>query len=313
MIKSRFAAAWNSAYFLLTFVSLFWAGNSIVGRAARELVPPVALSFWRWLVALLIILPIAWPYLKRDWPELRRRWPILLLFGVLGVGAFNTLLYSGLQYTTALNAMILHAAQPALILIVGMLLFRDATTRPQLIGVLLSLVGVLTIVTRGNLQALLALRMNIGDGLILLAGLLWAVYAVHLRKRPGVHPLSFLASTVIIGVVAILPFYLFELSRGRTIVPATESWLTIAYVALFPSLIAYLFYNRGVELIGSARTGQFINLTPVFGAILSVLLLKERFGLYHLIGVMLIGAGMLLAERYGRPRPVPGQPAATKA
>lgn len=299
MTKSSFGKAWNSAYLLLTFTALFWAGNSIIGRAARELVPPVALSFWRWLLALLILLPIAWPHLKRDWPVLRRHWLTLLLFGCLGVGAFNTLLYSGLQYTTALNAMILHAAQPALILIVGMLLFRDATSRPQLLGVVLSLVGVLTIVSRGQLQTLLALRLNLGDALILLAGLLWAIYAVFLRKRPGVHPLSFLAATVAVGVVAITPFYLFELSRGRYIVQAPESWLTIAYVSMFPSLIAYLFYNRGVELIGSARTGQYLNLTPVFGAMLSILILKERLGIYHVIGVILIAAGILLAERRG--------------
>lgn len=300
LTRTRFAAAWNSAYLLLTFTALFWAGNSILGRAARDLVPPVALSFWRWLLALLLVLPFAWPHLKRDWPLLRRHWPILLLFGILGVGAFNTLLYTGLQYTTALNAMILHAAQPALILLVGMLLFGDATSRSQLLGVLLSLVGVLTIVARGELQALVALRLNLGDALILLAGLLWAIYAVCLRKRPAVHPLSFLAATVVIGVVAITPFYLVELSRGHLIVQATESWLTIAYVCLFPSLIAYLFYNRGVELIGSARTGQYLNLTPLFGAILSVLVLNERLGVYHVIGVILIAAGIVLAER-GRP------------
>lgn len=297
MTATRFGAAWNSAYLLLTFTALFWAGNSVIGRAARDLVPPIALSFWRWLLAFLLLLPLAWPHLKKDWPVLRRRWPILLLFGSFGIGAFNTLLYSGLQYTTALNAMILSAAQPAMILVTGMLLFRDRTTRSQLLGILLSLVGVLIIVSRGVPEVLLSLRLNFGDALILLGGLLWSVYAVYLRKRPQVHPLSFLAATLFVGVFVVLPFYLHELSRGRLIVAAPESWLTIAYVCLFPSLIAYLFYNRGVELIGSARTAQYLNITPAFGAILSILLLGERPGAYHALGVILIGAGIVLAER----------------
>lgn len=309
MTKTR-VAAWNSAYLLLTFTALFWAGNSIIGRAAREFVPPIALSFWRWTLAFLLLLPLAWPYLKKDWPVLRRRWPILLLFGSFGIGAFNTLLYSGLQHTTALNAMILSAAQPAMILVAGMLLFRDRTTRSQLLGILLSLVGVLIIVSRGEPQVLLGLRLNFGDALILLGGLLWSVYAVYLRKRPQVHPLSFLAATLFVGVFVVLPFYLVELSRGRLIVPAPESALTIAYVCLFPSLIAYLFYNRGVELIGSARTAQYLNITPAFGAILSILLLGEMPGAYHAIGVILIGAGIFLAERRAGANPeAPAQPA----
>jgi drug/metabolite transporter (DMT)-like permease len=294
---SRLGAAWNSAYILLTLTALFWAGNSVVGRAAREFVPPVALSFWRWVIALLILLPFAWPHLKKDWPVLRSRWPIMLLFGCVGIGAFNTLLYSGLQYTTALNAVILHAAQPAMIIIVGMLLFRDPLSRWQFFGVLLSLSGVLMIVSRGDIHALLTLRLNFGDGLILLAGLLWAIYSVFLRKRPKVHPLSFLATSMVIGVFVILPFYLHEVSQGRLIVSAPQSWMMIGYVSLFPSLIAYLFFNRGVELIGSARAGQFINITPAFGALLSIGLLGERLGLHHVIGVILIGGGILLAER----------------
>ena len=309
MSKPRLSVAWNSAYLLLTLAALFWAGNSVVGRAAREFVPPVALSFWRWVFALLILLPFAWPHLKRDWPVLRRHWPLVLLFGIFGIASFNTLLYTGLQYTTALNAVILHAAQPAMIIVVGMLLFRDPLSRWQFFGVLLSLTGVVTIVSRGDVQALLALRLNVGDALILLAGLLWAIYSVFLRKRPKVHPLSLLAASMIIGVPVILPLYLHELSQGRLIVSAPQSWMMIFYVSLFPSLFAYLFFNRGVELIGSARAGQFINITPAFGALLSIGLLGERLGLHHVIGVILIVGGILLAERRAAANQRAAQPA----
>ncbi|WP_332810848.1 DMT family transporter [Sphingomonas sp.] len=294
---SRLGAVWNSAYLLLTITALSWAGNIIVGRAAREFVPPMALSFWRWLVALLLLLPFAWPYIKKDWPVLRRRWPILLMFGSLGAGTFSALLYYGLQYTTALNVSVLNAAQAAMMLVMGMLIFRDSASRSQIVGVVLSLVGVLAIVSKGDPAVLLALRLNIGDALILLAGLLWAVYAVFLRKRPDVHPLSFFAAILVVGLMVVAPLYLHELSRGRRIVQAPESWLFLAFVAVFPSLIAQMFFNRGVELIGAARAGQFLNISPALGALFAILLLGERFGLYHVIGMTLIGAGILLGER----------------
>lgn len=294
---SRLGAGWNSAYLLLTITAMSWSGNMIAGRAAREFVPPMALSFWRWLLALLLLLPFAWPHIKKDWPVLRRRWPILLMFGSVGAGTFSALLYSGLQYTTALNANALNAAQAAMIVVMGMLIFRDSASRSQIFGVLLSLVGVLAIVSKGDPAVLLALRINVGDAIILLAGLLWAFYAVLLRKRPDVHPLSFFAAILVVGLMVVAPLYLHELSRGRRIVQAPESWLCLAFVAVFPSLIAQMFFNRGVELIGSARAGQFLNISPALGALLSILLLGERFGLYHLVGMVLIGAGILLGER----------------
>jgi drug/metabolite transporter (DMT)-like permease len=296
-VKRLRSGAWDSAYVLLTFTALFWAGNSIVGRAARDFVPPLALSFWRWFLAFLLLLPLALPQLRKDWPVLKRQWPILVVLGTCGIGAFNSLLYSGLNYTTALNGMLLQAAQPALILGAGALLFGDPASRMQLGGALLSLLGVLTIVAKGSAGALLALRLNLGDMLILAAILLWTLYSVLLRKKPATHPLSFLAATLAVGIVMILPLYLVELAQGRRIVSAPESWGAIAYVAVFPSLIAYLFFTRGVELIGSARAGQFLNIMPAFGAILSVLPLGEQFRLYHLVGIALIGGGIILAER----------------
>jgi drug/metabolite transporter (DMT)-like permease len=203
---------------LLTLTALFWAGNAIVGRAARELVPPVALSFWRWSIALLLLLPLAWPHLKRDKAALVKAWPMVVLLGALGVGSFNTLLYSALQHTTAINSLLLQAAQPALILGLGALAFGDATTRAQIAGVLLSLIGVLTIVSTGDPQVLLKLRLNIGDAIMALAIAIWATYSVLLRKRPEVHPLSFLAASLMTGVAIILPFYIAELAFGRRII-----------------------------------------------------------------------------------------------
>lgn len=287
---------WSNAYLLLTLTALFWAGNSVVGRASRDLVPPVALAFWRWFVAFLLIMVIALPYLRRDATVLKARWRPVLALGILGIGAFNTLLYSGLQFTTALNGLLIQSAQPPLILLAAFLLFRDRAGPAQIAGVLLSLAGVLTIISGGDPDVLLHLRLNVGDALILVAALLWVLYSVLLRFRPDVHAISFLAVTFAIGWLFILPFYVAEVSSGRLIVPTAASFGALAYVAVFPSLIAYGCFNRGVELIGAGRAGIFLNLMPVFGALLAVGLLGERFTLAHAVGMGLIGAGILLTR-----------------
>lgn len=298
-LQATLAPLWNSAYVLLSFTALFWAGNAIVARGARDLVPPVALAFWRWGIALALLLPFAWRHLKQDLPTLRQSWRMLLVLGILGIGAFNTLLYSGLQSTTALNAMLLQAAQPALILLAGALLLGDRTTGRQIIGVVVSLLGVLVVLSRGDLRQLLAIHINGGDAIIGVAVVLWSIYSVYLRKRPAIHPLSFMAATLIVGLLFILPFYLRELSSGWLIVPTIDSVLAIAYVSVLPSLAAYLCSNRGVELIGPAATGQFLNVMPLIGAGLSVLFLGEAFRLFHLAGMLLVGVGILLS---GSPR-----------
>lgn len=291
------AALWSRAYLLLTMTALFWAGNSIVGRAARDLVPPAALSFWRWTIALALLLPLAWPHLKRDWPALRANWPIIMVLGALAIGSFNILLYTGLQTTTALNSMLIQSAQPALILIVGALVMGDGTSLRQVAGVLISLAGVLIIIGRGDPQMLIALRLNIGDAIIGGAVLLWALYSVLLRRRPPVHPLSFLAASILVGIAVIAPVYALELWSGRLIVPVAGSALAIAYVSVFPSFLAYLFFNRGVDLIGSAATGQYMNVMPLMGAGLAMLFLGEVLHLFHIAGLTLIVAGILVAGR----------------
>lgn len=288
---------WYNAYVLMTLTCLFWAGNSVIGRAARDLVPPVGLAFWRWVLAFLLLIGFAWPHVKRDRAALLAAWPWVLALGILGVAAFNTLLYSGLQYTTAINALLMQSAQPPLIMLMAFLLFREHTGPLQIIGVLVSLIGVLVIVAGGDIDVLIHLRLNPGDAIILGAMLLWVLYSVLLRFRPQVHPLSFLAVTFAIAWVFILPFYIAELAAGRRIVPIAASFATIAYVGIFPSLLAYAFFNRGVELLGPARAGVFLNLMPVFGSLLAILLLGERFTPAHAVGIGLIAVGLLLTRK----------------
>lgn len=190
--------------------------------------------------------------------------------------------------------------QPALILMLGALVFGEYVRMPQVIGICLSITGALMIILGGDLSSLVELDFNSGDLVICVAVVVWSFYSVLLRKRSYVHPLSFLAATFVIGIVVIAPFYLAEIIDGRLIESSSESWMAIGYVCLFPSLIAYLFFNRGVELLGSAATGLYLNIMPVIGAMLAVFILSKPFGWFHLVGMSLIGAGIFSASRIAR-------------
>lgn len=296
------ARLWASPYLLLTLVALFWAGNAVVGRAARDLVPPFTLALARWSGALLLIAPFAWPAVRADAARLKAHWRIVLLLGLLGVAAFNALLYSGLHYTTATNSLLIQAAIPPLIAAFAFALFRDLTNRLQIAAIALSMTGVVIVVCQGDPNVLLHLKIGLGDALILIAAAAWALYTVLLRKRPAVHPLSFLACTFAIAVAAMAPLAVLEAVQGRAVVWGAPTLGSIAYVAVFPSLVAYLLYTRGVDLIGPARAGQFVNLLPLFGAVLSVLLLGEPLHGYHLLGGLFIVGGIAGFAAAGRVR-----------
>ena len=287
---------WNSAWSLLILANLFWAGNIVLGRGVAGHVPPIALAYWRWTGAFCVAFGFAWPHLKRDFPVLRRHWPLMLLLSFTGIATFNTLSYIGLNSTTALNVLLLQSAMPLIIIVWAFALFRDRPTLRQTAGVIISLLGVAAIAGRGSWETLAALQFNSGDLWNISALLIYGVYCVMLRRRPDVHPLSFLVAAMGIGSCMMLPFYLWELSQGAHITGGAGSFLAMGYVAIFPAFIAYLFFNRGVELIGAALAGQSMHLMPLFGSVLAVLFLGESFRAYHAAGITLIGAGIVLAS-----------------
>jgi len=287
----------NNAYLLLTLAVLFWAGNFILGRAFHSDIPPIALSFWRWCCAALLIIGPALRHLRQDRLTLIRHWPIVLLLSALGIAAFNTLAYSGLQYTQAINAFLMQSLMPVLIVIFSRLIFGERISPLQTFGVAVSLCGAVTIIARGDIAILAALELNRGDLLVAAAILCYAGYSVMLRKRPAVHPLSLIAVIFWIGSAIILPFYLWEAFFVRALHPQPVTFAVIGYVALFPSIVSYLCFNRGVELIGANRAGLFIHLMPVFGSLMAMLFLGESFYWYHALGIALIAAGILLATR----------------
>jgi drug/metabolite transporter (DMT)-like permease len=282
------------SYATLAFVILFWSGNFIVGRAVNGVVPPFTLAFVRWSGALLLILPFAWRHLRADRAILRREWKVVLLLGVTGVAAFNAFVYSGLRFTTASNGLLLQAAIPALVLLFNRLIFAQRSPALQIGGVLLSIAGVAVIVLRGDLLAIAGLTFNLGDLLILCGVVCWALYTCLLRLRPDCHPLSFLVATFAVGAAVMAPFA----AREALVFPAIRFDLGVigafAYVAVFPSLIAYNLYNAAVKDLGAGPAGQTITLMPLFGALLAATLLGEALHGFHLTGMALILGGIVL-------------------
>jgi drug/metabolite transporter (DMT)-like permease len=275
---------------------LFWAGNFVLARALHTDIPPVALSFWRWALALAILLPFAQRGLRTQASLLRRHWGWLSVLALLGVTNYNTFAYWGLQTTTATNGVLLASTTPVLIVLLSRFLLGQRVGALQGLGLLLSLVGVLAIVSEGDPARLGAIRPNAGDLWILAASLDWALYCVCLRWRPaGLDPLVFLTATVALGCVPLAALYAWELSLGRGFLATPSNLAALGYVALFPSVLAYVIWNRAVAGLGANRTGQYIHLMPMFGALLAIALLGERPHWFHGVGVVFIAVGIWLA------------------
>ncbi len=286
-------------YLLLTLAVFFWSGNFIVGRAVRADMPPVALAFWRWALASLLVFFLARPHLAGDRYRMRGHWPVLILLSLLGVATFNTLVYTGLQWTIALNAFLMQSMMPVLIVVMSFLIFRETITPVQALGIAISLAGAVTIIARGDPGVLLSLSVNRGDLLVFIAVACYAGYSMLLRIRPPIHPLSFLAVTFATGTLILLPLYLWEAFFVRGFSLSTPALLAVGYVAVFPSIVSYFCFNRGVELAGANRAGLFLHLMPVFGSIMAVLFLGESLEWFHGAGIGAIALGIVLATRVG--------------
>jgi drug/metabolite transporter (DMT)-like permease len=295
-------------YGLLTLAALCWAGNFVLARGVIEILPPVAFAFFRWVAALIFILPFARRPLAADWPAARARGGILALLALLGISAWNALLYTAVHTTTAINAALIQASMPAFIVVLSVLFFRERIRAAQWAGVLLGFAGAAVIVLRGDLSRLYRLGFVAGDLLMIAAVGCYALYSVLLRKRPAIHPLSFLAATFALGAAGLLPAYLWELLRTGPFALTPAAALSILYVALFPSIVAYFCWNQGVAEVGANRAGLFMNLIPVFAAALSVAFLGEALQAFHPAGMALIACGMSLFFLAARGRPPRGRP-----
>jgi drug/metabolite transporter (DMT)-like permease len=287
-------------YFLLLVTTFFWGGNFVVGRAMHDEIGPVAMAFWRWAIALMAFLPFAWRDLRAQAGLIRKHWRRLALLGVLGMTGFHTLLYAALQSTIAVNAALIMATTPIFIALIGRLLYADRVSRRQAAGILVSLTGVGAIVLGGDLSALLALDLNQGDVIMICSAPLWAAYTVIIKRLPqGFRPMTTLGATASFGLIFLAPFYFWEIMvfGGFEITPKTLS--TLFYLGILTSALAYAFWNKAVATLGPNRTGVFMNLVPLTGALLAVVFLGEVLRPFHAFGAVFIFAGIYLTTASG--------------
>ncbi len=287
----------NQPYLLLSITALCWAGNAIVGRLAAGHIPPVTLSFLRWSFAFLIILPFAWKHLKRDWGTIRAGLGTMIFLSVIGISAFNTLQYWALEHTQALNTLLLQSAGPLFVAVWSLILLGVRLTLAQAGGIALSLIGVLVILLHGDLTALTSIEFNKGDIIFTAALAIFGLYSVLSLKRPQIHGLSFVGFTFGCGAVCLVPLWIWELFTRPAMQLDAANLLSLFYVAVFPSTLAYLCFNRGVQLIGANRAAPFFHVVPVFGSAMAIVFLGEHPQLFHIIGFALVLTGVFVASR----------------
>jgi len=288
------------AHLLLGIAALTWAGNFIVGRYIHDQVTPVTLNFGRWGLALLILLPFTYRSVVRQLPLILRHWRLLALLGLLGIAVFHTITYAALASTGAINAALILSLTPVVIVGLSWLLDREIVSAWQFGGILISLAGAVALITRGDISVIRTMDFNRGDIYMLIAMPNWALYSVLLRRRPyNVEPTVLLTVTIAAGVFFMTPLLVIELLRGTSFRVNVETTLSVTYVAVFASVIAYFCWNRGVEIVGANRAGLFMHLVPAFGALLAILILGESFAGYHVAGIVLIVTGIYLTTSAG--------------
>jgi drug/metabolite transporter (DMT)-like permease len=288
---------------LLTLTAIFWAGNSVAGRLAVGHVSPMLLVFLRWVLVLAVMWPLYGRQVRGHWPEIRPQLLRILLMAILGLTGFNALYYVAAHTTTAVNIGILQGSVPVIILVAAFITHGTRATLVQIAGVLITALGVIVVATQGVPLTLLHIDLNRGDLILLVACVLYALYTVALRDRPRMSGAAFFTLLALISAVTSVPLVLAEAYVSGFSMPTWQGWLVTLYVAIFPSCLAQLLFLRGVDLIGPGRAGVFVNLVPVFTAILAVALIAEPFALFHGVALALVIGGIWLAERG---RAVPG-------
>jgi len=283
-------------YLLLTLSALIWSGNFVISRAMNATIPPAGFVFWRWVLAVIILAPIALPRLRREWPIVRANLLLICICGFFGVTLYNYLLYTAMHTTTAINAALVNSSIPVFIIMFARVFYGQRVTLRQHTGIALSLAGVATIILQGDLARIRTLSFNRGDLLVLLAAVAWALYSVALRRYPqGLNPFLFLFCMAVTGLIFLVPFYAVEIASGKFMTPNPATILSIGYVGIFASVVAFSMWNSGLRQVGAHMGGQFVHLMPAFSTILAVIFLGERLHPFHIGGIALIFVGILCA------------------
>lgn len=298
---------WKSPYALLVVATFIWGGNFVIGRAISDQIPPYTLSFLRWSLAFLVLLPFTWKKIRTDYHEWIRQLPIIMILSITGIAGFNTLLYVALQYTTSINASFMNSSTPILISMLSVWILREGIEKQQVIGTILSFAGVLFIVSKGDLHTLQTLSFNLGDIIMILAVLTWALYSVLTKKYgkrlPGGS--TFIMS-ILVGVVMLFPFSIWELYYTDASITWTASSLSaILYVGVLASIIAFYAWNTAVIQIGPAKAANYLNLIPVFAATFAILFINEKMAWYQVIGGAFVIIGVALSTKKQKQKPLP--------
>jgi drug/metabolite transporter (DMT)-like permease len=292
------------AYALLSLASAAWAGNMVLGRAVRAEIPPIGMAFWRWAVASVVAGPFLLPVLVRNAAVARREWRLIVLLALLGMTLFHTLVYLAVHTTTAINATLILSVSPIIIPTASRVILGRPQTSRELTGAVLSALGVVIIVARGDLAVLRQLAFTRGDLLMLGATAAWSLYSVLLRRKPiDLEPGALLGACMALAALLLLPLYLWELSTGQSVPLTLNSLLVIGYLVLGPSLLAYYCYNRGVAEVGPVQAGLSINLIPVFTTVLALSFLNEQLHGFHVLGILVIAVGSWWAMKGPRVAP----------
>lgn len=289
----------NSPYVLLVLATCIWGGNFVAGKALVTHIPPVTLAAIRWCIAFLCLLPFLG---KAAWllrAEFLRHWKMIVFLSVTGVAGFNTLTYVAVQYTSSINASLMNAATPIMVVILTWLMIKERIAWSALPGIILSMAGVFWIIGRGSLEALTALSFNKGDLYMLLAILMWSLYSVGMKRAAGLFPASpFLLAQVVVALLLLIPLSIIELVTVNPVIDwSPSSFAGLLYIGLFASIVAFLSWNRAIELAGPQRCAGFLNLIPLFSAIFATGFTGESIHLYHLLGTVFIVTGVYLTNR----------------
>ena len=287
------------AYIFLIFATLFWSGNFIVGKAASLFeIPPFTLNFYRWTFAWLILAPFTLKEIFQKIEYILENLKLILILGITSITIFNSIVYYSLNFTQVINGVLMISTIPVMIIFFSWIFKIEKTNFYQILGVIFSLLGVMVIVTKADLDKLLNLNFNKGDLWMVVAMLSWAMYSALLRKKKfELSQISLLQTIISAGLILLLPAYLIEMSLGYRLNIHLPFILTLSYVVLFPGLASFFFWIKGISIIGSNRSGIFLHLMPIFSTIMAILIFKEKFMVFHLIGAVLIITGVVLSSK----------------
>ena len=293
----------NNKFFIaaiyLVCATLFWAGNFIIGKTASiNEIPPISLNFYRWLVAWLILLPFTFRELIKKKNYILNNIGFFIVLGITAVTIFNSALFYSLKFTQVISGVLMISTVPVMIIFISSLLKIEKTNFFQIIGVGLSLTGVLFIITKADIGLLKNLDFNRGDLIMIIAMLSWATYSALLKKKKyELSQISLLQVVISFGVIFLIPLYFIDMNMGNSIKLEKPFFLTLTYVVLFPGLASFFFWIKGVALIGANRSGIFLHLMPIFGALMAIIIFDEKFMFYHLFGAVFILMGIILSNR----------------